>query len=362
MRIIDIPNESLIANQKAYNCSIIDHGKNTFLYYRFEPPGGTYNTDIAVCELDTKFQPIQGSNKILRLARWSSKVTTMDDPRAFLWRDKINIAFPSGNVVQTNKGWLWATNISFAQFDGGPERIARQWLPKYGRNVNASSKGSSNLIACEKNWTPFVHDNRLFCVYTINPLHIIEMMPSVDQTNTIQLEPEIDLGFWKFGTFLGGGTPLVRRHDEYVGFFHSFTDDHPHKPNCRTYHIGFYAISAKPPFKITRMSRVPLMTAVPNEADDLRGPSSVWRPNCVYPCGFIERHGTVYLSYGWQDCRCKIAEMTWDEITKDVVHFVDGEPQIEKAREVVYSTGVEMKKNKITKIRKPKTTGKVKCK
>jgi predicted GH43/DUF377 family glycosyl hydrolase len=145
-------------------------------------------------------------------------------------------------------------------------------------------------------------------IYQINPLIVIEYSMEL-QTVFESNRSKFDQGFWKHGDFLGGGTPMMRRGNEYVGFFHSFTNDHPNKPNCRTYHVGYYVMSGEAPFKILRMSQRPILTAKPNDARDLRGPSSPWRPNCIYPCGFIMRGNKVYLSQGWQDCRCEIVEM-----------------------------------------------------
>lgn len=319
MRIIDIPNDQLIENQKAYNCSIVEHRGTTLLFYRFEFPSGDYNTDLAVCELDRNWKPLPFTNRKLRLARWSARVTTLDDPRAFIWKGKPTIIYPQGQVVPTKQGWLWTCSVAIAQFSSDMRSVEMQYMPRYGNNINASSDSQSNLIAAEKNWSPFILNERLLMCYSINPLVVIEFNPLTNECVEVQRQPKIEQEFWQHGDFFGGGTPLIRRGDEFVGFFHTFSNDHPHRPNCRTYHVGFFAISATPPFKLTRISTEPIMTAKPEDAMDLRGVSAMWRPNCVYPCGILERDGMVYMSYGWQDCRCKIAEMSWREIEEKVL-------------------------------------------
>lgn len=321
MRVIEIENDMLIANQKAYNCSIVENRGMTFMFYRYEPPNGDFNTMIAVCQLDRNWIPVHGTNQELRLARWSSKVTTMDDPRAFIINGRVMIVYPQGNVMRIRNDWLWATSLAIAEL-GSNMKIARQFLPEYGRNLNASSNSNqfSQLIATEKNWSPFVYQGRFLMLYKINPMVVIEFIPQLEKTVEIQGESNpIDLSFWKWGSFIGGGTPLLLRGNEYVGFFHSFTDDHPNKPNVRTYHMGFYAISAKPPFHMTRMSRAPFLTAKDEPDRDLRGKNACWRPNCIYPCGFLERDGKVFISQGWQDCRCQIIETDWNEILHNVI-------------------------------------------
>lgn len=329
MRFIDIPSDLLVPNQKAYNCSIVEHKGLTYLFYRFEPPNGNYNTELGACQLDSRWRPVDNTNKVLRLARWSTKVTTVDDPRVFVLNGKMMMVYPQGNVVHSGKDWLWATSIAIAEISGDL-RITGQWMPEYGKNLNVSSKPGSSLVACEKNWSPFVYNGRFLMLYSINPMVVIEFNAQLNTTTEIQRDvAPVDLSFWKYGNFLGGGTPLVKRGDEYVGFFHSFTDDHPNKPNVRTYHVGFYAISDKPPFRLTRISRVPFMSAVDEPKRDLRGDNASWRPNCIYPCGFIERNDRVYISQGWQDCRCEIVETDWNEIEQNVVKI--GDPMIDYA-------------------------------
>lgn len=337
MRFIDIPNDMLIANQKAYNCAIAEHRGQTMLFYRFEPPNGNYNTEIAACYLDSKWRPIENTNKVLRLARWSSKVTTMDDPRVIVVGGKIMMVYPQGCVIHKGTDWLWATSVAIAEISND-FRVVGQWLPEYGNNINASSVNGSSTIKTEKNWSPFVYQGRLLMLYSINPMVVIEYNPQLKTVAEIQKNSDpVDLSFWKWGKFIGGGTPLQLRGDEYVGFFHSFTDDHPNKPNVRTYHMGFYAISAKPPFKLTRMSRIPLLTAIDEPERDLRGKNASWRPNCIYPCGFIERGDRVYISQGWQDCRCEIVETDWNEIEANVIKV--GEPMPAIAPEPVLLKG-----------------------
>ena len=326
MKIISLPNDRFLPDQrKVFNPSIVEWRGSMLMYYRYERIGGDYNTDVAVVELDREWMPIPETNRALRLSRWSPRVTTIDDPRAFLWKDRIWMAYPQGCVIQTQTGWPWACSLALARFSQ-PHQHDGQWLPNYGRNINAASSTAS-IIATEKNWSPFIHQDRLFLVYTINPLVIVEFNPTLDQSNEVHRGPELGLSFWKHG-FLGGGTPLLKRGDEYVGFFHSFTNDFPHQPHARTYHMGFYAISAREPFRLSRMSRIPLMTASHNNAEDLRDIRSTWRPNCIYPCGWLEKNDKVYISYGWQDCRCKIVEFSWDEIEENVIPVgEDGAPK-----------------------------------
>lgn len=321
MKTIDIPNDRLIPNQKAFNCSIVEAYGKVFLLYRFEKPYGDYNTSIAISELDHNFYPIQGTSKVIDPVRWGGKVRTYDDPRAFVHNGDLYFMYCSGMLVPIEGGFRWGSHLALARY-GREEMINGQWLPDYAKNLNISN-GKGKQLLQEKNWTPFCHKGKIRFAYTINPLKIIEM----DLGSTMSVLPCKEVSttqftdkFWvpKHGEFLGGGTPLHPVGEEYVGFFHSYKDDKSGKPNCRTYNFGFFAISKEEPHRVTRMSKVPIMTAKLDEKRDLRGPSP-WKPNCVYPCGWIERNGKVYVSAGWQDCRCELIELTWAEIEKNVI-------------------------------------------
>lgn len=315
MRFIDIPINHLTPNGRAFNCSIIEAYGALRLFYRAEN-WKDYNTEIYVVDLDDKFEPIERTNKKVPIVRFSSKVTTFDDPRAFKFKNELFFTYANGFVTIRNNQQIWCAGFGLASMKN--MRLTKQWIPKYGNNDNLAT-GQKQTVHTEKNWSPFEYNDKLLMVYTINPLVVIDWNLTKDVCTKIS-ETKFDQSFWKHGNFLGGSTPLLKRGDEYVGFFHSFTDDLSGKAACRRYHVGFYAI--KPDdggmWHVTRLSSKPLMSGIKDESRDLRPKNSPWLPNCIYPCGFIERNGKVYISQGWQDCRSELVEFEWDEILKDV--------------------------------------------
>lgn len=316
MRVIDLPINHLTPNGRAFNCSIIEAYGATRLFYRAEN-WKDYNTQIYTIDLDKNFEPIERSNKRVDLVRFSSKVTTFDDPRAFFYKGELYIIYANGMLAHRNGHQIWGSGVVLANMKNMV--VGKQRVPKFGNNDNMAT-GHKQLMATEKNWSPFEHNGRFLMVYTINPLVIVDWDLQKDVCTKIS-ETKFNQTFWKHGEFLGGGTPLKQRgKDEFYGFFHTFTDDHSGKATCRRYHFGFYSIKVDEHgmWKVTHMSRKPLMSAERDEARDLRPKNSPWLPNCIYPCGFIERDGKVIISAGWQDCRCQLIEFTWDEIMKDV--------------------------------------------
>lgn len=315
MRIIDLPINHLTPNGRAFNCSIIEAYGRIRLFYRAEN-WQDYNTEIWTIDLDDRLEPIERSNKKIPLVRFSSKVTTFDDPRAFFFGGDLYFVYCNGLLTFKNNSQIWCSGVGLASMKN--MQLQRQWIGRYGKNDNMAT-GTKQICAMEKNWTPFEHNGKLHIVYSINPLVVFEW-DLVKNVCTKISETSFNQKFWKFGDFLGGGTPLLRYGDEYRGFFHSFTDDKSGEATCRQYHYGFYSIKLDEEgrWRVNRMSKSPLMSAKRDEKRELRGKNSVWKPNCVYPCGFIERHGKVLISQGWQDCRCELAEFEWDEILEKV--------------------------------------------
>lgn len=329
MRIIDIPNELLTPkeyldkNQKinrAYNNAIIEANNNTYMFYRYHPPYGNHNTEIGVVELDRNLMPISTSARKVNLVPHSAKVTTYDDPRVITYRGVVMLTYAHGMLVQTEKGWPWCCSIGIASLPN--MYVGKQWLPNYGKNLNLSNVGKNSEVFTEKNWSPFIANDKLMYLYTINPMVALEVdlqTPTDPQhgNRVYQVsETEAKIKHWKWGDFLGGGTPLIydSATDEFWGIFHSFTNEDPKNRAQRRYHMGYYAITGTKPFKLKRMSKVPIMSAEWDWSKDVRSQQTPWLPNCIYPCGVMERSGMIYISYGWQDCRCQIAEYTRDEI------------------------------------------------
>jgi len=312
MRTIQIPNELLLPNYKAYNCALVDNGQKMHLFYRYEYNTGRDMTDLGVCELDNSFMPTNGTNKKLRVPRNTDKVITLDDPRVIVWNNHYWMFYVQG-VLNVRGGWYWSSSFNVAKLSLHGEFL-KNYVPVYGKNINNASSANSALTTTEKNWTPFIHNNKLHLIYNINPLEVLEFDPDTGMCNLISKQPMREMKKWLWGDFLGGGTPLIRRGNEYVGLFHSFVNEYPGRPNVRSYYAGVYTMSVEPPFRLLRISKKPLMIPVPDEHLDLRGPDACWRPNCVYPCGMIEKNGKIYVSYGWQDCRCWINEYDWNEL------------------------------------------------
>lgn len=305
--IIDLPNEMFIANKKVFNCGIVDYNGVTYMFYRYEIPHGDYNTEIGMCELGTDYYPKENTNRRLDIIRHCSKITTFDDPRPFVYKKDLYFMFAHGMVVPFNDYNGWCCSLGICRLKD--QKISIPVIPNYGENINASNKGRTTHYSQEKNWMPLIQKDRLYFVYMVNPYTLIECDPDTGQCREVHKSLEYKTDFWKHGSFIGGGTPFVEYKGKFYSFFHSFTLQDPKVNTTRQYHVGLMSLDEN--LKFCEMSKEPIMSGEWNIAQDLRPQNNWWRPNVVFPCGLVLRkiNGVDHfaMSYGWQDCRCKIA-------------------------------------------------------
>lgn len=95
---------------------------------------------------------------------------------------------------------------------------------------------------------------------------------------------------WNYGN-IHGGTPALLVGDEYLAFFHSAMGVHYYK--TITYWIGAYTFSKEPPFRITAMSKVPIVSPVYYEGWTYKS-----LDYDIFPMSFSFDNHFIYLVYG----------------------------------------------------------------
>lgn len=150
----------------------------------------------------------------------------------------------------------------------------------------------------EKNWTPFIFQNKLFLAYSLVPHKIMEMQdPSKNNLKhwLFTNNPCYTRFFWKWGE-PRGGTSAKLVDGEYLGFFHSNFGKNKKK---KFYVMGAYTFQAHPPYKVTKVSKFPIIFGKNKKT------------RVYFPTGFIVKKENgkdyIYLSYGENDSTSKIA-------------------------------------------------------
>ena len=201
-----------------------------------------------------------------------------EDPRAFIFKDKIVVA--CCNFIQQR---TFAHQIIGTLSDNFAMRQPVHL--EFGKNRAA---GIQRNKGHEKNWTWFVHDGAPHFVYRPVP-HLVCRFEGKVTAKYKDYRRNVD---WKWGDIRGGTCP-ERVGDEYISFFHSSLPINDGA--SRRYYMGAYAFEAKPPFRITRYTRFPML--VGSEAD--KGTKPV-----VFPCGSIFRNGEWLVVGGLNDWKC----------------------------------------------------------
>lgn len=126
----------------------------------------------------------------------------------------------------------------------------------------------------EKNWCPFEHDGKFYYVYSLNPHRILE----VDIYGTGEATLKYNTSWytnswwsqqnWEGPYFRLNSPPIKLSDNTYLSTFHTMNfsrvDSKVNKNvpgNIRCYWIGFYQFEGHPPFKVLKISKVPVFTA-----------------------------------------------------------------------------------------------------
>lgn len=206
-----------------------------------------------------------------------------EDPRCFVdSHGRVQMSFTSlvGDYAQQY----------FASLDHNmePESI---WRIPYGRNSGAGH---------EKSWLWF-RDEGLRFIYEVVPHTVVAVDNGVAKDQWITYPQNLK---WQHGR-PRGGTPPVLVDDVWYSFFHSCV---PWKQKRLQYYMGAYAFENKPPYRITAMSRTPLLAGTPND------PSMGEAHSVIYPTGAIMENGKWLIVAGENDEGC-----IWMEIPHDTI-------------------------------------------
>lgn len=213
-----------------------------------------------------------------------------EDPRVLVHNDKLyiscvnyqfnNYKFVHQKMMVFNRNFVHIKNIH----------------PEYDGNGKDAHSNTGN----QKNWTWFVHDNKLMCVYRMSPHIIVEF----DEQGTALTEYRtfVDINkVWNYGECRMGTNPILK-DGYYHNFFHSSI---PWKEPKRQYFMGYYKFESEPPFRIIELSEKPILWG--NEADDRILPE--FNPIVVFPCGAILKDNKFVVSFGLNDEKTGIIEI-----------------------------------------------------
>ncbi len=254
------------------NASIENYLDDYIVAFRIDENKSSY---IAISFLDKNFEEIGNYKKI------DVQTNTAEDPRIFKFKNDYFLFY---NDVLPIKHFARAMNL------------AKINLQDYSLDYKTTL--DLHIKRVEKNWVPIIcEEKNLLLAYKLMP-HKIMLLKDLKKNSLKHLIFE-NIGFsrffWEWGT-PRGGTPAKQIDGEYLAFFHSSFGK---RKKRKTYVMGAYTFEAKPPYKITKVSKFPIILG------------SLKKTRIYFPTGFVikkeNNKDLIYLSFGENDKTSKIA-------------------------------------------------------
>jgi predicted GH43/DUF377 family glycosyl hydrolase/glycosyltransferase involved in cell wall biosynthesis len=201
--------------------------------------------------------------------------------------------------VMVDSGYIY---IGCANYTRGSKHIHQKLLVldtdfNHIDNIHISYDG--NMESCvsntkhQKNWTYFMHDGRLMCVYKMYPHTVLEINKHTGAVKNEYIS-HIDIQKkWKWGDPRNGTNP-VYKDGQYHSFFHSSL---PWRDPKRQYFMGGYRFNPTPPFDITYIDSNPILWGNESDPRVLEHES----PVVIFPCGMIIKDNRFVVSFGLND-------------------------------------------------------------
>lgn len=263
---------------RAFNPGLVRHAGRWLLAHRT----GWAGSRIAVCEVDPAAGWKPGTATVLPL-RHPAVGRGAEDPRLFVWRDRLHVSFTAYDGALTHQMYARLTADGF-----GVEEEFCPTLP-FPRQK------------WEKNWVFFEgRDTHLYCVYQIDPVHkVLRVDGDLAEVAGQTASPVVG---WAGGHLRGGASPVFVG-GEYWHWFHGMKE--AGEPN-RRYSVGVYTFDPEPPFAVRRWSPDPVAWA--SEHDWLESGNYC---RVAFPGGAVlDEYGRWQVSVGVHDRWCEV--WSWD--------------------------------------------------
>lgn len=163
-----------------------------------------------------------------------------------------------------------------------------------------------NSTQWERNWIPFIYNDSLLLTARFSPHKILR--PLLDSQTCEEVASSNFSSNWMWGT-VRPGTSANLDGKRYLALFHSskvMPSLHSEGEPIQHYFMGAYTFEDKPPFRITAISKEPIIGK-----HFYHGPEYTMCKPCrvVFPCGFIMDEQFIWIVFGRQDHEIWIAKL-----------------------------------------------------
>lgn len=245
-----------------FNAAVIPYKDQYLAAYRFNCylTGYVVRSDyLGISLLDANFHPSAGLSILSDQLRGMDKKNRPWDPRLFVYKDQLYMLFDMDTNLREN----------------ADHALHKQSRTMYLAELNLTSEGKFIIKrymrlfspyhenAIEKNWSPLIHDGKLYLVYSLYP-DLIVLEPNLDTGECVEIsKTKNELYKPGYGN-LRGGTPFINTgvKNQYFALPH-ITMNMSLIPNHRAYFITPILIEYQDgKFIVKAMSTTPMFSSV----------------------------------------------------------------------------------------------------
>lgn len=292
--VLDAKRIAIRGVRAAHNASMIEEGDGYLLFFRYElfdASSGRTSSRIGYARLNERFEQTQEEFQPIDTGSPHS-----EDPRVVRVGDALYLVFndlqPCGMLCRTMR--IGRLNLRESKLD-------------YVTNLDLQIK------PIEKNWVPFEYIENgkpsVYLEYYLTPHKVLKLPdPSISEMVAVFSPPSATyqkLGWPPLWGAIRGGATARKIDDQYVSFFHSFFTDFN---GIVWYVMGAYAFEDTPPFRITALSKHPILFKTIYDTPPMSADTAYKR--VIFPGSFLPavRDGkeVIHLVCGENDCAIKI--------------------------------------------------------
>lgn len=291
----------------AFNPSILKTSFGLILSFRYCPDieKAPHISYIGIVMLDDNFNPTSEPELLTTRHKNSKTPSQSEDARLFAYRDRLFLIY-NDNIDKIAINHWQRRDMYLAElfYENGHFSLSTP--------LKLIHESKYNLKQVQKNWVAFEWDKKLLLSYTVNPHEIL--FPNLVTGSCYQCYETCIPIEWNLGT-LRLSTPPLMVDGEYLAFFHSgkiLSSAASNHQNIWHYFMGAYTFSADPPFKLNKITPLPLL-------HEQFYTQSSHEKRVIFPGGFITSGTDIHIVYGKDDCEIWIASIDKHTLKKCMV-------------------------------------------
>lgn len=287
---------------RAFNPSLVEVGNEIMYVYRVSNATGCHKSshedkfltanNPSKKSFITLSNGVKSVNVSVKTVGGMSCSKGYEDPRVILSSDgEVIYIIANALTGDSCRNQMWLLQISTASYKKSLSEGKESLIPD---NI-LSLKTDFDLDVPQKNWMPFIKNEDLMFVYSINPHVILKC-----DFKTGHCKEVSRLEYDDVPKDLRGGSQAVLYNDKYIAAIHRRTKEH-------SYLTQFYTFETRYPFEIIAIT------------DDFKisdGETEPDRIQFVAGLQILERDGedVVVLTYGEEDCYSRECEIPMSRI------------------------------------------------